>query len=164
VRVRPHAGNGPGRELPTRALPGLLRSAASAPSVNVGLIQIMPGTWTEYGRDGNADGIADPHNVYDSAQGAVAELCHHPIDLGDRNQLSAALFRYDHSSRYVRQVLHWIGTYDQLGQSVALGVGGSVRGQVIVNAARRWPGLPYSWGGGGTNGPSYGTGGNPLEP
>jgi cell wall-associated NlpC family hydrolase len=52
-------------------------------------------------------------------------------------------------------VLHWVDTYDQMGQSVALG--GGARGQVIVNAAGRWLGLPYSWGGGGTNGPSYGT-------
>ncbi len=36
----------------------------------VGPMQFIPGTWKAFGADGNADGVKDPHNVFDAARSA----------------------------------------------------------------------------------------------
>src|SRR5690606_1890767 len=38
----------------------------------VGPMQFIPGTWGRWAKDGNADGKADPHNLYDAAAAAAA--------------------------------------------------------------------------------------------
>jgi hypothetical protein len=84
----------------------------------VGPMQFIPTSWTIFGRDGNGDGVADPHNVYDAAAAAVAHLCGRgPVDLDDRAQLSRAILGYNPSYRYVADVLHWVDAYDAPGAS-----------------------------------------------
>jgi cell wall-associated NlpC family hydrolase len=118
----------------------------------VGAWQFIPSSWQIYGRDGNGDGIADPHNVYDNALGAVVHLCGSGTkNLADREQLRAAIYGYNHSQTYVSKVLSHIDTFDQIG--VAAG-GAAVpeasgRAAVVIAAARQWTGTPYAWGGGG---------------
>jgi NlpC/P60 family len=118
----------------------------------VGAVQFIPTSWVAYGRDGNGDGIADPHNVYDVTLGAVVHLCgSSPKDLSDREQLRAALYGYNRSYSYVDKVLGHIDTFDQIG----LAAGGAAvpeasgRAAVVIAAARKWTGTPYAWGGGG---------------
>jgi membrane-bound lytic murein transglycosylase B len=41
----------------------------------MGPLQFIPTTWAQLGRDGNADGLADPDNLYDAAVTAAAHLC-----------------------------------------------------------------------------------------
>ena len=41
----------------------------------VGPMQFIPGSWRTLGRDGNGDGRADPHNIYDAALAAAGLLC-----------------------------------------------------------------------------------------
>jgi hypothetical protein len=85
----------------------------------VGPMQFIPGTWASVGVDGNGDGKADPHNVFDAALSAGRYLCGGSTDLADRSGLVQALLRYNHSPAYVTLVLAWIDGYTA-GQVVPL--------------------------------------------
>lgn len=123
----------------------------------VGALQFLPSTWASLGRDGNGDGVKDPHNVYDVTVAAAAHLCGDGTsDLADPQQLQDALYGYNRSHSYVASVMQWITTYDQI--SLTDPAAGSERGAQIVAAAQRWLGTPYSWGGGDASGPTLGFG------
>lgn len=78
----------------------------------MGPLQFIPTTWSELGRDGNGDGVADPDNLYDAGLTAVAHLCvRTPGDYADRAQLRAALVGYNASGRYAEDVLGWVERY-----------------------------------------------------
>lgn len=78
----------------------------------VGPFQFIPTSWRELGRDGNGDGISDPHNIHDAALAAVAHLClRDPGDYRDRAQLRRALIGYNASGRYADDVLRWVDRY-----------------------------------------------------
>ncbi len=79
----------------------------------MGPLQFIPTTWTELGRDGNADGEADPDNLYDAALTAAAHLClREPGDSSVRAQLRRALIAYNASGEYADKVLEWIDRYE----------------------------------------------------
>lgn len=81
----------------------------------VGPMQFIPSSWRTMGRDGNDDGVADPHNIYDAVAAAVVHLCGTgPKDLSDRATLDAAIYGYNASRSYVAQVLAQVDRYDQL--------------------------------------------------
>jgi hypothetical protein len=71
----------------------------------IGPMQFIPSTWVRYAADGNGDGTADPHNIYDAALVAARYLCADGADLRVPEQLSAAVFRYNRSQTYVDMVL-----------------------------------------------------------
>lgn len=77
----------------------------------VGPMQFIPSTWQRYAADGNGDGVSDPHNAYDAALAAGRYLCAGATDLSDPLQLRAAVFGYNHSASYVREVLMWAEAY-----------------------------------------------------
>lgn len=78
----------------------------------MGPLQFIPTTWIELGRDGNADGVADPDNLYDAALTAVAHLClREPGDYDVRGQLRRALIAYNASGEYADDVLEWMDRY-----------------------------------------------------
>ena len=78
----------------------------------MGPLQFIPTTWRELGRDGNDDGTADPHNLFDASLTTVAHLClREPGDYADRGQLRRALIAYNASGRYADEVLRWIDRY-----------------------------------------------------
>ncbi|MFF7738378.1 lytic transglycosylase domain-containing protein [Streptomyces sp. NPDC007984] len=74
----------------------------------VGPMQFIPGTWAVWGTDGNDDGTANPHNMYDAALSAGRYLCAASPDLADRRQLRTAILTYNRSGRYADTVLAWI--------------------------------------------------------
>lgn len=79
----------------------------------VGPMQFIPSSWRVYGRDGNGDGVRDPHNMFDAALGAAAHLCTvSPGDYSNRGDLARALFGYNRSMEYVGVVLARIDAYD----------------------------------------------------
>lgn len=90
----------------------------------VGPMQFIPGTWKAYAKDGNRDGVASPHNVYDAALAAGSYLCAGGGDLTRPAARRAALLRYNRSDAYATLVLRWAGAYaggaaalpDQAGQ------------------------------------------------
>ena len=66
-------------------------------------MQFLPSTWRAYAADGNGDGRSDVRDLADASFGAARLLC---ANGGDKaSQLSRALWLYNHSSTYVRQVL-----------------------------------------------------------
>lgn len=72
----------------------------------VGPMQFIPGTWRAYATDGNGDGVADAHNIYDSALAAGNYLCSSaggPIS--DEANASRAVFGYNRSTAYNIEVL-----------------------------------------------------------
>ncbi|QCX82268.1 Peptidoglycan endopeptidase RipA precursor (plasmid) [Streptomyces sp. YIM 121038] len=125
----------------------------------VGPFQFLPSTWASTGRDGNGDNKRDPHNAFDAALGAAVYLCGRGRDLTKPSQLRAAIFQYNRSSTYVANVSGWISQYRAAARSAPGSTGlPTVSGRVrkVLAAALSQRGAPYSWGGGGTSGRSYG--------
>ncbi|MFC9280167.1 NlpC/P60 family protein [Streptomyces collinus] len=121
----------------------------------VGPFQFLPATWHSIGRDGNGDGRADPHNADDAALGAAVYLCGSGRDLTRRSMLKEAVFAYNHSAAYVANVLGWVDQYTATAKAPDLkDVPARVR--TVIEAALSQRGVPYSWGGGGAGGPTYG--------
>jgi soluble lytic murein transglycosylase-like protein len=69
----------------------------------VGPMQFLPSTWAAYGVDGDGDGSTDIMNPVDALHGAARLLCANGG--GDPDRLASALWNYNHSEEYVRQVL-----------------------------------------------------------
>ncbi|MGW7385309.1 C40 family peptidase [Streptomyces sp. NPDC054794] len=121
----------------------------------VGPFQFLPSTWESIGKAAGGDKIADPHNADDAALGAAVYLCGGGRDLTKRAQLKAAILQYNHSGEYVANVLGWIAQYTAAAKDPDLkNVSGKVR--TVIDAALSQRGVPYSWGGGNAQGPSYG--------
>ncbi|MBL1120266.1 bifunctional lytic transglycosylase/C40 family peptidase [Streptomyces sp. 110] len=121
----------------------------------VGPFQFLPATFRTVGKDGNNDGVKDPHNVDDAALSAAVYLCGKGRDLTQRQQLETAIRSYNHSAAYVADVMGWISRYKTTSSAASIkGVTGKAR--TVLAAALSQRGKPYSWGGGSVNGPSHG--------
>lgn len=70
----------------------------------VGPMQFIPSTWQLVGRDGNGDGTADPFNIDDAALSAATYLCAHGRDLTTADGWTDAIYAYNQSDAYIRQV------------------------------------------------------------
>jgi hypothetical protein len=77
----------------------------------VGPMQFIPGTWQSFAKDGNKDGVASPHNVFDAAVTAGTYLCAGGGDLSQPAAQRAALLRYNRSDAYGALVLRWAAAY-----------------------------------------------------
>lgn len=71
----------------------------------VGPMQFIPSTWRSYALDGNGDGIADPHNIYDAALTAANYLCASGGPMATEADWRRGLFAYNRSHSYVDEVL-----------------------------------------------------------
>ncbi|MEW1615876.1 MULTISPECIES: hypothetical protein [unclassified Streptomyces] len=77
----------------------------------VGPMQFIPTTWAAWGTDGNDDGKAGPHNMYDAALTAGRYLCAGGRDLSDPDTLRKAILSYNRSGTYADTVLGWIARF-----------------------------------------------------
>lgn len=80
----------------------------------MGPMQFIPSTWVRWAYDGNADGVADPQNVYDATAAAAAYLCASGPSLTADDGLRRAYFSYNHSGAYVEQVLATARSYQSV--------------------------------------------------
>ncbi|WP_406265432.1 lytic murein transglycosylase [Nocardia sp. NBC_00881] len=96
-------GHLPGNEVIGSVESGFVRA--------IGPMQFLPGTWKTYAADGNADGVADPNNVFDAALGAAKYLCSDGLNLRDPVQELRAVLRYNNSMAYAGNVLSWSAAY-----------------------------------------------------
>ena len=74
-----------------------------SPAGALGPMQFLPSTWAAYGTDGDGDGRVDIMNPVDAVHGAARLLCANGG--GDTGQLALAIWNYNHSDEYVRQVI-----------------------------------------------------------
>ncbi len=70
----------------------------------VGQMQFLPTTWRSVARDGDGDGVRNPHDLDDSALSAAVYLCGAGGSLADVAGRARAAFRYNHSDYYVALV------------------------------------------------------------
>ena len=69
----------------------------------VGPMQFIPTTWAWAGRDGDGDGVKNPHDIDDAALAAADYLCG-GSSLATGQGMKAAIFRYNPSDDYVSLV------------------------------------------------------------
>jgi len=74
-----------------------------------GPLQFIASTWATWGSDGDGDGAADPNDLDDAAWSAARYLCAGGPVTGTRWGL--AVFSYNHSDDYVRQVYDAASAY-----------------------------------------------------
>src|SRR5215210_3292930 len=84
----------------------------------VGWMQFMPSTWLRWGVDGDGDAIADPWNPTDAIFAAARYLA----AAGGQNDISRAIFAYNHADWYVREVLDLARVYGQGGLTQTVGL------------------------------------------
>src|SRR5829696_2832659 len=138
--VLDEAGDGsrPIRGLPLDGRAGVARvgdtddGALDGDRVNdraVGPMQIIPSTWRRVAADGDEDGDRDPDNMFDATLAAGVYLCAGDTDLGDPDQLEAAVLRYNRSPAYLDAVLRLAAAYER-GEAGTLPDAGPVPGGV----------------------------------
>ncbi|WP_370184309.1 NlpC/P60 family protein [Rhodococcus wratislaviensis] len=158
-------------------------TAPVSPSGARGPGQFMPATWARYGKDADGDGKADILDVADSVMASGHLLCdmYEQIEqwksqgevVGDTLDLTIAGYNagvgavrlhrgmpsgeadYENQTKpYVAKIRASESRYASL--LGIFGGGADGIGGKIVEAAVRYLGLPYVWGGGNVNGPSAG--------
>jgi membrane-bound lytic murein transglycosylase B len=67
-------------------------------------MQFLPATRGRYAADGDADGVADPQNLYDSTLAAARYLCSGSTNLRDPAGVMTAILRYNNSAAYAQNV------------------------------------------------------------
>jgi hypothetical protein len=83
----------------------------------VGPMQFIPDTWKSYASDGNADGQADPFNIYDASVASAKLLCGNNRDLRKGADWAGAVYAYNHLNSYVANVYKYTDTYARLSLS-----------------------------------------------
>src|SRR3954465_5253603 len=73
----------------------------------VGWMQFMPSTWDRWGLDANGDGVADPWNAEDAIYAAARYLA----AAGGAEDISSALYSYNHADWYVSEVTSLANSY-----------------------------------------------------
>lgn len=76
----------------------------------VGPFQFIPSTWEVVGGDGDRNGVADPHNLYDAGLAAGRYLCA-ASSLRSDEGVEASVLSYNNSERYLANVTANAGLY-----------------------------------------------------
>lgn len=137
-----------------------------------GMAQFLPGTWAEYGTDGDGDGTADIVNPLDAIASAAVYDCAvarmvkdvpgDPVDLmlaaynaGPGAVLHAGgVPNYTETRNYIRKIRDLetrLAGAAGVSEEPAAG-----EAAAVLRAARSQIGVPYVWGGGGSHGPTGG--------
>ncbi|KUO95801.1 lytic transglycosylase domain-containing protein [Ferroacidibacillus organovorans] len=73
----------------------------------IGFMQFEPSTWAQYGVDADGDGKIDPYDPVD----AIFSAAHYLSVSGVKKNPMQAVFQYNHSTDYVREVLRLAEIY-----------------------------------------------------
>ena len=127
----------------------------------VGPMQFIPSTWSVVGVDGDGNGVRNPQDIDDAALATAVYLCSGDEDLSTTGGQRAAVYRYNHSQRYVDLVLaimraYASGDFSSVPNGSASPAVFSPKGG---DAPAKGPGGPRGNGGGSAAGPG-GNGGN----
>jgi cell wall-associated NlpC family hydrolase len=106
-----------------------------------GPMQFEPATFARYAVNADLHARLSPYDPADAIYTAAAMLCADGADSGTSAGIGQAIFAYNHSPAYVRQVLAWAARYAILAPS-------AVATAAIVFALRQ-VGKPYQWGAAG---------------
>ncbi|MEK4628931.1 lytic transglycosylase domain-containing protein [Solibacillus sp. FSL R7-0682] len=68
-----------------------------------------------YGVDANGDGIADPFDIEDAVHSAAKFLARAGVKDG---QFKKAIFQYNHSDKYVEDILYYYNQYNDYGEQL----------------------------------------------
>ena len=77
----------------------------------VGPMQFIPSTWSVVGVDGDGDGVRNPQDIDDAALATAVYLCSGDEDLSTDAGQRDAVYRYNHSEKYVDLVLSIMRAY-----------------------------------------------------
>lgn len=77
----------------------------------VGPMQFIPSTWSVVGVDADGDGERNPQDIDDAALAAAVYLCSGNNDLSTEAGQRSAVYRYNHSEKYVDLVLRIADAY-----------------------------------------------------
>jgi cell wall-associated NlpC family hydrolase len=154
---------------------------AVSPARAQGLSQFMPGTWATWGvdaagKDGSPqpDGVADPFTPGDAIMTQARYDCWLADKVkqmntdGDPTRLMLAAYNagpgavqqyggvppYPETQAYVARIIESMTDFTGGGDTPA--EQGGAFGDRVVAGAKKWLGTPYSWGGGGPEGPGRG--------
>ena len=92
---------------------GFGRNLGPSSAGAIGWMQFMPSTWARWGLDANGDGVADPANPTDAIFSAARYLA----ACGGQTDIAGAVNCYNHSSRYVTEVLALAALYSRSGSA-----------------------------------------------
>jgi cell wall-associated NlpC family hydrolase len=106
-----------------------------------GPMQFEPATFAAYAVDGDHDGRVDIYDPADAIYTAAAMLCASGAASGTQAGIRQAIFAYNHSQRYVTDVLTWAARY-----TVPAPAGTA---QAAITFALGQLGKPYQWGAAG---------------
>jgi cell wall-associated NlpC family hydrolase len=104
----------------------------------MGPMQFEPGSWSQYGVDGNGDGRKDVYDPADAIPSAATMLCADGAREGTDAGIRKALYAYNHANWYVDKVLAMAATY-------ATSAPTQIATAVLTFAIAQL-GKPYVWG------------------
>ncbi|MFZ2174286.1 MAG: peptidoglycan DD-metalloendopeptidase family protein [Rhodococcus sp. (in: high G+C Gram-positive bacteria)] len=156
------------------------RNAYNVRSQATGSAQFLPTTWESEGVDGDDDGNRNMHSAADATMsmasydckmvelsrkglaegrltGDVVDLALSMYNCGPGNTLSQGqVCQNAETQNYVAQIRKSALEVYTDTTTPSPGPGGPTTGNAVVDAALRWLGTPYAWGGGDENGPTKG--------
>ncbi|MGV9383539.1 C40 family peptidase [Nonomuraea sp. NPDC003707] len=140
-----------------------------------GLAQFMPGTWRSFGRDEDGNGRASPFDPGDAIMAMGRYDCFLATKVGHLagDVLANILAAYNagpgavlshrgvppfaETQAYIQRIRALLPRFGQVRDAQLPPAAGGLGGRIVA-AATTMLGTPYSWGGGGSGGPSAGTG------
>ncbi|MGW2793576.1 C40 family peptidase [Streptomyces sp. NPDC001251] len=151
------------------------RNPSTGEVIAEGLSQFIPATWATWGVDADGDGRADPFTPADAIMTQARYDCYLAKVVkgynlsGDQTKLMLAAYNAGPDAvRRAQGIPHFPETQDYVTKISALmtkyaramedGGPSSEFGQRVADNAKKWIGTPYSWGGGGVDGPGFGFG------
>ncbi|MEU5841834.1 hypothetical protein [Rhodococcus sp. NPDC047139] len=90
---------------------GTLTTPVVTPDGLLGPMRLAPAAWERYSADGNADGTADPQNIFDSTLAAGVRMCAEGGNLREPDGEARAAAMFDPSPDYLANVRTWSREY-----------------------------------------------------